>query len=261
VEEERMQQTTQASHPDEVLETNQIAATPSWAQTLLPARLHRPARLANRLLVPFALFATLVATTMVVGLHLLPGWGGVNPLTGMLSDYGVRPDGWVFDSSLDILSLASLAVLVKMAVHGVVRSRASVILMLSWCLCLVGIATFTKDPNLAKQTFEGSLHLWVTAAACASLPLAGIVIGWRHRKDPDWRRFALTTQALAVLSIPCFLPFITSFFVIRFEHIAGPPELPTGLVERLMGAVDIAIVVVMALWSHRASRARATSAG
>ncbi len=248
-------------NPDEVVEVDQVPATPGWAAALLPPVLHGPARLVNRFLAPFALFATLVALTMVVGLHLLPGWGGVNPLTGMLSDYGVRPDGWVFDVSLDVLSVASLAVLVKMAVHGVVRSRASVLLMLSWCLCLVGIATFTKDPNLGSQTFEGSLHLWVTAAACASLPLAGIVIGWRHRKDPEWRRFAVTTQALAVLSIPCFLPFIISFFVIRFEHIGGPPELPTGLVERLMGLVDVAIVVVMALWSQRASRARRATVG
>lgn len=243
-------------NPDEVVEVDQVPATPGWAESLLPVALHRPARLVNRFLGPFALLATLVALTMVVGLHLLPGWGGVNPLTGMLSDYGVRPDGWVFDLSLDVLSIASLAILVKMAVHGVVRSRASVILMLGWCVSLVGIATFTKDPNLGRQTFEGSLHLWVTAAACASLPLAGIVIGWRHRKDPDWRRFAIATQALAILSIPCFLPFIISFFVIRFEHIGGPSALPTGLVERLMGLVDVAIVVVMALWSHRASRAR-----
>jgi hypothetical membrane protein len=246
---------TQAN-PDAIVEVDQVPATPGWAERLLPIGLHGPARWVNRLLAPFALLATLVALTMVVGLHLLPGWGGVNPLTGMLSDYGVRPDGWVFDTSLDVLSVASLAVLVKMAVHGVVRSRASVILMLSWCLCLVGIATFTKDPNLGNQTFEGSLHLWVTAAACASLPLAGIAIGWRHRRDAEWRRFAITTQVLAALSIPCFLPFIISFFVIRFEHIGGPPELPTGLVERLMGLVDVAIVVVMALWSQRAARAR-----
>lgn len=251
---------TQAN-PEVVVEADQVPATPGWAEALLPVGFHRPARLVNRFLVPFALLATLIALTMVVGLHLLPGWGGVNPLTGMLSDYGVRPDGWVFDLSLDVLSIASLAILVKMAVHGVVRSRASVILMLAWCVSLVGIATFTKDPNLGTQTFEGSLHLWVTAAACASLPLAGIVIGWRHRKDPEWRRFAITTQALAVLSIPCFLPFIVSFFVIRFEHIGGPPELPTGLVERLMGLVDVAIVIVMALWSHRASRAKRATVG
>ena len=134
-----------------------------------------------------------LCVTMVVVLHLLPGWGGVNPITGMLSDYGVRPDGWVFDTALDILGVGSMAVLIKMARHGVVRGRATIVLMISWCVCLVGIATFTKDPNDA-ETFRGSVHLAVTTAACVSLPVAAMVIGWQHRRDPAWRRWAWTVR-------------------------------------------------------------------
>src|SRR5437588_8712910 len=93
-----------------------------------PTALHRTTTLANRLLVPFGLAAVAVATVMVVVLHLLPEWGGVNPITGMLSDYGVRPDGWIFDTALDIMSLGSVALLVKMAWHGVVRGRVPFIL-------------------------------------------------------------------------------------------------------------------------------------
>src|SRR6266852_793102 len=101
------------------------------AETILPGELHenrviprvfiRATTFTNRLLVPFALLAVTVATVMIVGLHLLPGWGGVNPMTGMLSDYGVRPEGWVFDAALDILSVGSVALLVTMARHGMVR--------------------------------------------------------------------------------------------------------------------------------------------
>ncbi len=235
------------------------------AETVLPGELHetpptptiftRATTLTNRLLVPFGLFAIAVAVVMIVGLHLLPGWGGVDPMTGMLSDYGVRPDGWVFDTALDVLSVGSVAVLVKMAWHGVVRGRATFMLMVSWCLCLIGIATFTKDPNTASETFRGSLHLWVTAAACVSLPVASMVIGWQHRRDPDWRRLAWTTQGLALISVPCFLPFVVSFFIIRLTHSAGL-HVPTGLVERVMGGLDIALIVVLAVWAHRAARTR-----
>jgi hypothetical protein len=221
-----------------------------------PVWLSRVANISNRIMAPFALFAVAVAMVMMVGLHLLPDWGGVNPLTGMLSDYGIRPDGWIFDTALDIMSIGSVAVLVQMARHGVVRNRAGFALMVSWCVCLVGIATFTKDPTTGVQTVTGSVHLWVTTAACASLPFAGLAIGWQHRKDPHWRRFAWLTQGLAALSVPCFLPFIVSFFVIRLTHATGPSELPTGLVERLMGLVDVAIIVVLAIWSHRAYVAR-----
>jgi hypothetical membrane protein len=212
--------------------------------------------LGNRLLVPFGLLAVTLATTMVVVLHVLPDWGGVNPVTGMLSDYGVRPYGWVFDTALDIMSVGSVAVLTKMAIHGVVRDRAAFALMISWCVCLVGIATFTKDPNTADQTFRGAVHLYSTAAACVSLPVASLVIGWQHRRDPEWRRWAWTAQVLSVISVPCFLPFVISYFVIRMTHDSGPSAVPTGLVERLMGGLDVLILVVLGLWAHRAASRR-----
>ncbi|HEX3647650.1 MAG TPA: DUF998 domain-containing protein, partial [Pseudonocardiaceae bacterium] len=205
--------------------------------------------LGSRLLVPFGLLAVALATTMVVVLHLLPGWGGVNPITGMLSDYGVRPDGWVFDVALDVLSVGSVAVLVKMALHGVVKGRTAFVPMIGWCVCLVGIASFTKDPNTAAQTVRGAIHLYSTAAACVCLPVAGMVIGWQHRRDPAWRRWAWTTQGLALVSVPCFLPFVVSFFVIRMSHSPGLNAVPTGLVERLMGGLDVIILVVLALWA------------
>lgn len=212
--------------------------------------------LGNRWLVPFALTAVAVSVIMVVWLHLLPGWGGVNPITGMLSDYGVRPDGWVFDTALDILSVGSAAVLVKMARYGVLRDRIGLIAMASWCLCLVGVAAFTKDPNHGIDTFRGAVHLYSTAAACGSLPLAALIIGWRHRRNPDWRRWAWTSQGLAMLTVPFVAPFVISFFVIRMTHSHGLATVPTGLVERLMGVLDLVILVVLAMWARRAAGRR-----
>ena len=221
----------------------------------VPARA-RVLHLGNRLLVPFALAAFGLATVMMVGLHLLPDWGGVNPIFGMLSDYGVTRHGWVFDGALDVLSLGSVAIMIKMVWHGVLTGRPAAIAMLCWCVCLVGIATFTKDPNNGTDSFRGAVHLYSTAAACASLPLAGLVIGWRHRRHPSWRAFAWASGGLSLASVPCCLPFLISFFVIRMTHSAGTAGMPTGLVERLMGLVDVAILVVLALWAHRAATTR-----
>lgn len=240
---------TEAVSPGELLE-----ATPA-ATVYRPVAIRRILGLGNRLLVPFGLLACALAMVMMVALHLLPDWGGVNPLFGMLSDYGVTVHGWVFDSALDILSLGSIAIMVKMAWHGVLRGRPASILMLCWCVCLVGIASFTKDPNNGTDSVRGALHLYSTAAACGSLPVAGLVLAWRHRRHPAWRRFALTSGGLSLMSVPCVLPFLISFFVIRMTHSAGTSGLPTGLVERLMGGVDIAILVVLALWAHRAAKA------
>jgi Protein of unknown function (DUF998) len=211
-------------------------------------------RVLGWVLVPFALTTTAVGLGMVLVLHMLPDWGGVNPITGMLSDYGVRPEAWVFDSALDVLALGSIAAVINLARHGVLRGRWASGLMIAWCVCLVGIASFTKDPNLGAQTLRGAIHLYSTAAACVSLPVAAWVIGRAHRADPRWRGFSISCRVLAWVSVPCFLPFVISFFVIRMTHSSGPSAVPTGLVERLMGVVDVALLVLLILWSHRASR-------
>ncbi|HEX3789561.1 MAG TPA: DUF998 domain-containing protein [Pseudonocardiaceae bacterium] len=247
----------EAGSPADLVELTNPATVAFWRVFGQPMfgrpRVHRVAAFGNRLLVPFGLLAFVVAAVMMVGLHLLPDWGGVNPIFGMLSDYGVTRYGWVFDSALDIMSIGSLAIMVKMVWHGVLRGRPASILMFSWCIFLVGIASFTKDPNSGTDSVRGAIHLYSTAAACASLPFASLVIGWQHRKHPNWRRFALTSQGLSLASVPCLLPFLISFFVIRMTHSSGTSGVPTGLVERLMGLVDIAILVVLALWAHRAS--------
>jgi hypothetical protein len=240
----------------EVIAAAPSAEVPEATQVVRFPVVRRIAGIGNRLLVPFALGAFALAMVMMVGLHLLPDWGGVNPVFGMLSDYGVTTHGWVFDSALDIISLGSVAIMVKMAWHGVLQGRPASIMMMVWCVCLIGIATFTKDPNNGTDSFRGAVHLYSTAAACASLPVAGLVIGWRHRKHPSWRRFALTSGGLSLASVPCCMPFLISFFLIRMTHSAGTSGMPTGLVERLMGAVDVAILVVLALWAHQAAKSR-----
>ena len=242
------------------IESGSIASDPVEPERGEP-RPDRPAwrrfvALGNRLLMPGALIAVVVATVMVIWLHLLPNWGGVNPVTGMLSDYGILPDGWVFDTALDIISLASAAVLVKMARYGVLRERIELIAMASWCVCLAGVAAFTKDPNSGSETLRGAVHLYSTAAACGSLPLAALMTGWHHRRSPEWRRWAWISQGLAVLSVPFVSPFVISFFVIRLTHSPGLNAVPTGLVERLMGLLDLVILVVLALWAQRAAQRR-----
>jgi hypothetical protein len=233
---------TEAARPEELLDPTNPVVIP------------RGAVLVDRVLVPFGFAATAVALGMVVVLHLLPGWGGVNPITGMLSDYGVRSDGWVFDTALDVLSLGSAALLVDLARRGLLRGRLVIGLMVAWCVCLVGIASFTKDPNLGADTLRGAIHLYSTAAACFSLPVGCWLLGRRYRNDLRWRHYSRIVRWVAWISVPCFLPFVISFFVIRMTHSSGVSVVPTGLVERLMGGLDIGLLVVLGVWSQHAAR-------
>jgi hypothetical protein len=211
---------------------------------------------ADKLLLPFGLVVIAVGATMVIWLHARPDWGGVNPVTGMLSDYGIGSLGGVFDTAMDMIGAGSAALLVVMRRRGLLRRGPELALMVTWCVCVIGVGTCTKDPTVGGQTIRGTLHLAFTAAACASLPLAALAVGWRHRDHLWYRRFARTARAFGVASVPCFVPFLVSFVVLRLSRGAQLAIVPTGLVERLMVVLDIAILLVFALWANTAARGR-----
>ncbi|MGH3626671.1 MAG: hypothetical protein ACRDRL_04415, partial [Sciscionella sp.] len=70
-------------------------------------RVPRPTQLLTRSLIVTGLGIAAISVAMVVALHLLPGFGGVNPLRGMLSDYALHPDGWAFDWALVLMAIGS----------------------------------------------------------------------------------------------------------------------------------------------------------
>lgn len=213
-------------------------------------------RPAARLLVTAGMGGTLLATAMVIVLHLLPNFGGVNPLHGMLSDYALRPDGWMFTTALVIIGAGSVALWALLVRHHVLRGWVPMVIMALWCVGLVGIAVFSKDRVETHQTIHGGVHLWFTAVACGALPAVGLLLGWRHRKHRHWRKFALTSFWLALANVPCLLPFVIAFFLnvaTHSERFSGPA---TGLVERVMGGLDILALLVLGVWAYAAARNR-----
>lgn len=213
-------------------------------------------RSAARLLVTTGIGGTLLATALVIALHLLPNFGGVNPMHGMLSDYALRPDGWMFTSALVIVGVGSLALWTLLARHHVLRGWLPMSIMALWCAGLVGIAVFSKDRVETHQTVHGGVHLWVTVVACGALPAVGLLLGLKHRKHRTWRRYALTSFWLALANVPCLLPFVIAFFLnvaTHSERFSGPA---TGLVERVMGGLDIVSLLVLGIWSYAAARGR-----
>jgi hypothetical protein len=213
-------------------------------------------RSAARLLVTTGLGGTLLATALVITLHLLPNFGGVNPMHGMLSDYALRPDGWMFTSALVIIGVGSLALWALLTRHHVLRGWLPMTIMALWCAGLVGIAIFSKDRVETHQTLHGGVHLWVTVVACGALPAVGLLLGVRHRRHRHWRKYALTSFCLALANVPCLLPFVIAFFLnvaTHSERFSGPA---TGLVERVMGGLDIVSLLVLGVWSYAAARNR-----
>ncbi|MFD9893748.1 DUF998 domain-containing protein [Amycolatopsis sp. NPDC059027] len=201
-----------------------------------------------------ALGAFALAALLLVVLHVDRYWGPIDPVTAMLSDYALCPGWWLWDGSLILTSAGSAAALVALYRGRVLRGPFAVSVMLVWCLSVLIVAAFSKDPQGGAVTPAGKAHLYATAVSCVSLPVVGWLLGRRHRAWLPWSRFARWSRWLSLASIPFYLPFIVPFAVnvVLGGHL---PTVATGLVERLMAVLELALLVVLVRWARHASRA------
>ncbi len=207
-------------------------------------------RLRARLLVPSALTAFLGAAVLLAVLHVDRRLAPLDPVSTMLSDYALSPGRRLWDAALLLTSTGSALLLVALYRRGLLAGPALVAAKALWCVSLLAVAVFAKDPQGGAITATGKIHLYASAVTCLSLPVVGWALGHRHRDDPRWRRFATWSRRLALAAIPFYLPFIVPFAVnVLGGHL---PTVATGLVERLMMILEIALLGVLGYWAHRA---------
>ncbi|WP_037358239.1 DUF998 domain-containing protein [Amycolatopsis orientalis] len=222
--------------------------TPAPVPALAPA----PSAKATKRALGAAVAAVLVAAALLVVLHVDRYWGPIDPVSAMLSDYAWTPGWWMWAAAMLLTSAGSVAVAVVLRRQGLLCGALTVVAMLAWCVGLAAVALFTKDPQGNAVTWVGKVHLGATGISCVSLPLAGWLLGWTHRKPPQWRSYARWSRILAVAAVPFFLPFLIPFAAnVAFgQHL---PTVATGLVERLMAVLELVELLVLAGWAWRAA--------
>jgi hypothetical protein len=215
----------------------------STATVMPPVHLGRP-----RLLVRGAQAAFALAAVLLIVLHLSHRLAPIDPVTSMLSDYALCPGWWLWGGALILTSAGSAALLLALHRRGVVAGLPLMAGMGVWCVSLLAVAVFTKDPQGGAVTTTGKIHLYAAAVSCLSLPVVGWALGRRHRAHPRWRRFAAWSRRLALSAIPFYLPFIIPFAVnvVLGGHL---PTVGTGLVERIMLVLEIALLFVLGIWA------------
>jgi Protein of unknown function (DUF998) len=195
-----------------------------------------------------------LAVVLLVVLHLDPRWGGrASPVTAMLSEYAYSPGRWMWELALAATSAGSVAVGAALRRTGLLVGRGAAGWLAVWCVAILLVAVFRKDPQGGAVTVIGKLHLYATGIACAALPIAGLVLARRYRAHPRWRRVAAWARGLAVASIPFFLPFIVPFTV---NVVLGAPRIPTpatGLIERVMAGLELALLALLGVWAQQAA--------
>jgi hypothetical protein len=166
----------------------------------------------------------------------------------------------MWSGALVLTSAGSAALLPAMRRRAVLAGLPVPAAMAVWCVSLLAVAVFTKDPQGGAVTTTGKIHLYAAAVSCLSLPLVGWTLGRQHRVHPKWRRHATWSRRLALVAIPFYLPFIVPFFVnvVLGGHLQ---TVATGLVERLMLILEVGLLVVLGIWTKAAGvrEAQATS--
>ena len=194
------------------------------------------------------------AIVMLIGVHVIPGSGGVDPVRDLMSEYPVRTveAGVAYTFALFGANLAVVQLGVHWVRDGLLRSRPLAATLLAlWCASLLGLTVFLKDPVGGEPTWYGAVHLVCTVVNFVSLPALCGLLWWRHRAQPRWQAHATTLGVLAGLTLACVVPFAAVLLTATAPGALSGAAL--GLVERIVVLLDIAAIVVLAHWSRASS--------
>ncbi|ASW55828.1 hypothetical protein CIK06_19110 [Plantactinospora sp. KBS50] len=199
----------------------------------------------------------------------------LSPVADTISDYALSPVGWVFDGGVLVLAVGSVALLGPLARTGpdrpartgqgsavpdrTGRSTAgparwfggtAAALFGCWCLGLVVLTMFPRDPVGMPVSSTGLVHQWASVGALLGLPLGALVTAARRRGAGTRIVAAVAGACLAAL-----VPFVVAY-------LAGSPLRPyVGLLERLVVVAEIVLLVLLGTLLRQAAPAGAVPAG
>jgi Protein of unknown function (DUF998) len=113
----------------------------------------------------------------------------------------------------------------------------------AWCLGLVVLVAFPRDPVGATVTTTGDIHRWAAVAALSGLPVGALLTAVRH---PGRRARAVVLGSTVCLV--SLVPFVAAYLV-------GSPLRPfVGLLERLVALGEVGLLMLTARLPGRSDR-------
>ncbi|MGH3626969.1 MAG: DUF998 domain-containing protein [Sciscionella sp.] len=225
---------------------------PAAAADTLPARPVAAARslIAHRCGV-VAAAGVLLAAGFIVVLHVLAG-SRIDPLARTMSDYALLPGGEpLFVASAACLLIASTALIAGLHKSGVRGGGMLHALCAVWCAGLLLVAAFPTDPPAAALTFTGFVHRYAAGAFLFALPPLARLLGRELATLPGTKREVRRLSVLSAASWWCLAFFLICHLPVVFPWLPGVELLSgahavLGLAERLLFAVDLAVLLVIA---------------
>lgn len=183
-------------------------------------------------------------------LQLLPPVRHMNPMSEPLSKYALTGLGWLFDVAVLTLAVGVAGVLAALVLGRCVRvSSMTFVAMTACCVGLIAIVVFPDYTSAGRLTTIGWLH-WIAAViAFCGPPIAPLILARRHRPATGCSRLPNFARYLSFTAMSCFAIFLVGTLL---EWVAAIPAWRIGgIVERCLAGAEIAIAVVLAVWTWR----------
>jgi hypothetical protein len=178
-----------------------------------------------------------VAATVLGHIGLGPGF---DPLALTVSDYALSDRGAVIEAAMMALAGASLAL-----IAGLTAARAPVrglptFLLLIWAVGLLVAAAVPTDPiGTPVMSTAALVHRYASVAAFVCLPGAALVLASRFAAEEAWSTLSGPLRRLATAS---------GVGLALLLYVAFPGgRVLMGLVERALIAVEVVVLLVLAL--------------
>jgi hypothetical protein len=213
------------------------ATLPTPASTIAGANtaLDQPARV--------ALVAAVAAVPPITFLHL-SATSAVDPISWTISDYVVTlPYGIpLFAMTTGALALGAGALARGLGQRSGTRTVRT--LLAIWAVAVLALAIFPTNLRGTPESLSSNIHLVAGAVVFAVLPIAGLALARWHRSAIGRNPMTVVLTAISVVSGV----LSTALILNRLPGVIGMPELmlPPGILQRLAGAVEIALLAVAA---------------
>lgn len=193
---------------------------------------------------------------LVVALHVL-AWRRIDAVGRTISDYALVPTGRaLFTAATGCLLLAAVALWWGLRGTGAFtpkRERADAwltVLASLWCLGLLLAAGCVTDPPGAPLTIPGAVHRYASGVVFFAAPVIARLLAVRLTAAGGGLSSAgRRLSVLSALSWWCLALFLLSHLPVVLPHTAlasllAGPHAVLGLAERLLLAVDVAMLLV-----------------
>ncbi|MGW0805322.1 DUF998 domain-containing protein [Nonomuraea sp. NPDC002799] len=189
--------------------------------------------------------ALAVAAVLVVAGHFEAD-DNLSAFGSTISDFAASDRGGAVETGMFVAGVASLILLVVLRATRAPLTRTTIALLLLWSVGVIASAVIPTNPAGMDLTTTGYVHRYVSFAAFAVLPVAGLILARHLSRQPSWRGVAAPVRGLAIVVLAAGAAML-------FAAFPGHRVL-IGLAERLLVLAAIGMLGVLNVRAHRLAR-------